>query len=575
MAQDTLLDILILGLLVLLFGVIYRKRATSRLRFWIIGWIFTLIHFALWLPKVTSPFWQNMQFALGLIALILTGTCFVLASSVIALSRKSLVLLASVISIPPILYIFATSFDYSAFWPLTSCAVVGEVAAIWVGWHFNKEKPIVLWTCNVAAVACGCWLLALIHSGNAYMGAYPILTQFFLVNAVLFWNDFHRISAGVLTSSVGLVAWAAVFPAALVIARFFPGFHPARELWNIPKYFVEFGMVLTLMENQVYAANWQREQYRLLFDSNPHPMFIYDSNKLTFIRVNEAAILQYGYAREEFLGMTILDLHDEVLVPGIEQVIVETQGRINVTGPWAHRKKDGSEFLVEMSSNAIEFEGNDARLCMVQDITDRQRMHEQLVHRAHHDSLTDLPNRFLFEERMRHTLENASRYNHKIAVICIDLDRFKQINDTYGHAAGDACLREVATRLTSRLRESDTVARTGGEEFMVVAGDLLHLRDAQKVAADLLSSFQRPFRIGEIDLKLSASMGIAIYPDHGTEGAELWRAADLAMYHAKFSGGDRCSLVSDVSEEIESLLPQRKNAKRLFQTDRFSTRPEG
>jgi len=315
------------------------------------------------------------------------------------------------------------------------------------------------------------------------------------------------------------------------------------------------------MENQVYAANWQREQYRLLFDSNPHPMFIYDASRLVLLSVNDAAIQQYGYTRPELLEMTILDLHGEVVVPGIEQVLKERRGQINVSGPWAHRKKNGSDFLAEISSNAIEFNGCDARLCMVQDVTDRQRMHDQLVYRAHHDSLTELPNRFLFEERMRHTLENASRYNHKAAVMCIDLDRFKQINDTYGHAAGDACLQEVGSRLSSRLRESDTVARTGGEEFMVVVGDLLHNRDAEKVAADLLTCFQRAFRIDERDLTVSASIGIALYPDHGTEGNRLWRAADLAMYHAKFSGGNQFAMASEAGEQVEFFVPKNQPAK--------------
>jgi len=557
MTQDTLLHILILGLLVLLFGVMYRKRATPRLRFWIAGWLFTLAHFATWLPNPASDFWQQIQFALSLTALLLTGVCFILGATANSLRRKQLLLLACIVSIPSTVYIFLTIFNYAASWPLTIFVLVGEMGVVWMGWQFNKNKPIMRWTSTVTAIVCSCWLIALIRQGHADEGGYPILTQLFLVNAVLFWDDFRRISAGVVTCSVGLLAWAAVFPAALASAYFFPSVHLPVELWNVPKYFVGFGMLLTLMENQVYAANWQREQYRLLFDSNPHPMFIYDANKLTFLRVNNAAIQQYGYDRPEFLEMTILDLHEEVVVPGIEQVLKETRGHINVSGPWTHRKKDATELLVEISSNAIEFDGCEARLCMVQDITDRQRMHEQLVHRAHHDSLTDLPNRFLFEERMRHTLENASRYSHKVAVLCIDLDRFKQINDTYGHAAGDACLQEVAARLTSRLRESDTVARTGGEEFMVVVGDLLHNRDAEKVAEDILGGFKRPFHVGEVELNISASIGIAIYPEHGTEGVGLWRAADLAMYHAKFSGGNQFSVVSEASEEIELFLPDK------------------
>jgi diguanylate cyclase (GGDEF)-like protein/PAS domain S-box-containing protein len=555
--QNNLLDILILGLLVLLFGVIYRKRATLRLRFWIAGWLFVLSHFAALLPQISSPFWQEMQYALGMSGLVLAGVCFVLASSVLSLRRRELSLLAAVVGIPSLLYCFLVFFGFTAVWPLTVFVGAGEVATLWIGWRFNRNKPIVLWSNTLSVLACGAWLVYLIRTDQADYGIYAILTQLFLMNAVLFWNDFHRLSAGVITASGGLVAWAAVFPCALAMRYFYPHVTVAGELWNVPKYFVEFGMILTLLENQIYSANWQSTQYRLLFDSNPHPMFIHHARDLTFIRVNDAALRQYGYSRSEFLRMTINDLHEVAALPGLEKMLAEQSGAIRISGPWTQRRKDGSQFQAEISSHAIEFEGCDARFSMVQDVTDRERLHEELVHRAHHDSLTNLPNRFLLEQRMRQTLENAARYSHKAAVLCIDLDRFKQINDNYGHAAGDACLQEVAARLTSRLRESDTVARTGGEEFTVVIGELLYNADAEKVARDLLSGFQRRFSVGEVELQLSASVGIALYPDHGTEGTQLWRAADIAMYRAKYSGGNKYMVVSDESENVlpEKVLP--------------------
>jgi diguanylate cyclase (GGDEF)-like protein/PAS domain S-box-containing protein len=553
--QDRLLDILILGLLVLLFGVIYRKRASLRLRFWIAGWLFVLAHFAVLLPVPVTPFWQEMQAALGMSGLMLSGVCFVLASSASTLRRTDLTWLAVVIGIPPLVYVFWAIFGTSMIWPLICFASAGEVAAVWMCWRFNREKPFVLWTNTLAALGCGAWLLWLISKGEADLGIYAILTQLFLVNAVLFWNDFRRLSAGVCTASAGLLAWAAVFPSALTLSYFYPHLSVPGELWNVPKYFVEFGMILTLLENQIYSANWQSEQYRLLFDSNPHPMFIYDMNTFAFLRVNDAALHQYGYSRHEFLKMSIGDLHEMAALAGVERLLHDSLRSIKITGPWTQRRKDGTEFQAEISSHPIEFEGRDARLSLVQDVTDRERLHEQLVHRAHHDSLTNLPNRFLLEQRMRHTLENASRYGHKAAILCIDLDRFKQINDNYGHATGDACLQEIAERLTTRLRESDTVARTGGEEFTVVVGELLHCSDAEKVAADLLTEFRRPFNVGGLEMPLSASVGVALYPDHGTEGAQLWRAADIAMYRAKYSGGNQYLVVT--SEDAEYSMPEK------------------
>jgi diguanylate cyclase (GGDEF)-like protein/PAS domain S-box-containing protein len=553
--QDRLLDILILGLLVLLFAVIYRKRASRRLRYWIAGWLFALGHFAVLLPQVTKPFWQEIQISLGLVGLLLAGICFALASSAFALRKKSLKLIGAIIGTPPLIYIFLVVFGLTAAWPLICFAVVGEAAVIWLGWRYTREKPIIFWANNLSAVVCGAWLTWLIVTQNPDIGIYAILTQLFLINAVLFWSDFRRFSAGVCTASAGLLAWSAVFPVALGMAHFFPHVSVPGEFWNVPKYFVEFGMILTLLEDQIYSANWQSEQYRVLFDSNPHPMFIYDTKTFAFLRVNDAALQEYGYSRQEILRMTIGDLHEVAALAGMERLLADTHSSIKVTGPWAQRRKDGSEFQAEISSHPIEFEGRDARLSLVQDVTDRERLHEQLVHRAHHDSLTNLPNRFLLEQRMRHTLENASRYGHKAAILCIDLDRFKQINDNYGHATGDACLQEIAQRLTKRLRESDTVARTGGEEFTVVIGELLHGADAEKVATDLLAEFRRRFTIEGLDMPLSASVGIALYPDHGTEGTQLWKAADIAMYRAKYSGGNRYLMVSE--EDVEYTGPDK------------------
>lgn len=566
--QDRLLDILILGLLVLLFAVIYRKRRTLRLQFWITGWLFVLAHFAVLLPSPATEFGQKMQEALGMAGLWLGGTCFALASSAFALQKKNRTLLAIGVGVFPLIYIFIAAFYPAAGKLQAVSAIVAEAVYLGLSWHFRRGTGAVFWTNTFGGLICGIWLLMMIGTGRGELGIYALLTQIFLSNAVLFLDDFKRLSIGVITTFSGLLAWAAIFPIALGLGHFLPTLHVPAELWNVPKYFVEFGMILTLMENQIYSARWQGEQYRLLFDGNPYPMFIYDAKSLVILRVNDAALDQYAYSREEFLKMTVAKLYDLAALTGMERMLgdIHNANTVRVTGPWLQRRKNGTEFQVELSSQPIEFEGRDARLCMAQDVTDRQRLHEQLVHRAHHDSLTGLPNRFLLEQRMKLTLENASRYSHKAAILCMDLDRFKQINDRYGHAAGDACLQEVAERLTSRLRESDTVARTGGEEFTVVVGELLYGSDAEKIANDLLTTIRRPFSLGNIGIELSASIGVAIYPDHGTEGTQLWRASDIAMYRAKFSGGNRYMLVSE--EDVEYALASREMPQMIRLEDR-------
>jgi diguanylate cyclase (GGDEF)-like protein len=145
---------------------------------------------------------------------------------------------------------------------------------------------------------------------------------------------------------------------------------------------------------------------------------------------------------------------------------------------------------------------------------------------------------------MVQALASAARRGRKAAVMCLDLDRFKQINDTYGHAVGDLCLKQVAERLKSRLRAEDTVARSGGEEFTVVVGDLVSAEDATRVVEDLLSALRKPLIADQYPIDLTASFGIALYPDHGADAGELWKSADAAMYRVKRAGGNDYALVS-------------------------------
>jgi diguanylate cyclase (GGDEF)-like protein len=197
-----------------------------------------------------------------------------------------------------------------------------------------------------------------------------------------------------------------------------------------------------------------------------------------------------------------------------------------------------------MASHFIDFNGRKCSFVLVQDVTDRQQMHEQLVHQAHHDLLTGLPNRLLLEDRMQLSLAQAARYGQKAAVLCLDLDRFKQINDTLGHAAGDLCLQQVVARVSGRLRAVDTFARTGGDEFVIILGELANRNNALMVARSVLESIDRPIEAGDFSFDISASIGISIYPDDGTDPSQLRRSADAAMYRAKQAGGGQYFLVS-------------------------------
>jgi len=172
---------------------------------------------------------------------------------------------------------------------------------------------------------------------------------------------------------------------------------------------------------------------------------------------------------------------------------------------------------------------------VARDVTDRKRAEEQITYHAYHDILTDLPNRILFKDRLTLALAQAKRQDKELAVMFIDLDRFKWVNDTFGHVRGDELLQMVAARLKMALRGSDTLARQGGDEFTLLLPDLGSRQDAERLAAKILDNLNAPFEIERQEIHISASIGIAVYPDHGDSVDKLLRHADIAMYQIKFA----------------------------------------
>ena len=169
---------------------------------------------------------------------------------------------------------------------------------------------------------------------------------------------------------------------------------------------------------------------------------------------------------------------------------------------------------------------------------EHRELTDQLSHQAHHDALTGLPNRLLFQDRLAHAIAQAARHGTQVAVLYMDLDRFKHINDTLGHASGDALLRQVAARLDGCVRKSDTLARLGGDEFTVVLNDLVEASDAMRVGRALVESMRVPFRVDGRDLYASISLGISMYPQDSLDAGQLMAHADVAMYRAKEMGRD-------------------------------------
>ncbi|WP_455928120.1 diguanylate cyclase domain-containing protein [Pseudomonas capeferrum] len=186
--------------------------------------------------------------------------------------------------------------------------------------------------------------------------------------------------------------------------------------------------------------------------------------------------------------------------------------------------------------------------------THLQSENETLAHQASHDSLTGLPNRAFFEGRLIRALRSAAKLNEKVAVLFLDSDRFKDINDNFGHAAGDAVLVAVAARVRAQLREDDLVARLGGDEFAVLLSPLHKLEDAQRIADKIIASMDTPIPLpGDTQVLTSLSIGIAVYPDHGATPGTLLNAADAAMYQAKrlSQGGQQTAESEDPAVNVQ------------------------
>jgi len=541
-------------------------------------------------------------------------------------------------------------------------AVVISLAALWLTIHFREENRGRLLKFAISVVM-GLAIPVMHYTGMAAVSYMPTNTAPDLSNAI---------DISVLANSaiilITLIILASALLSSLLDRRFSA---QAREL----------------------ALSEQRYQH--LFESNPHPTFVFDLQTLAFLAVNQAAITKYGFSSEEFQARKITDLHSsEVLGRLLEtaQSEVSTQAQ--------HRHKDGTNFDVELSLRIITWTGNPAGLLLANDITERKRNEQmeterrnfletitqnqpleesldQLVHilesqlpgalcsilmlkpskvchvvassfskeisvglegfgleeiasalgrtaerqeialiedfpahcpdrelsewakalslkscwsasvvdardrllgviavffrdlrpytpqdrnrlqmaagmasiaiehrrltdrlsyQAQHDALTGLPNRFLLGDRLEQAIAYANRHRSGLAVLLLDLDGFKYINDSLGHQAGDEVLVEVSRRLRSVTRQVDTVARIGGDEFCLVSSDVRNVDDALKIAQTCLDVLRKPILVAGRDYAVSASIGISCYPEHGEAPELLQQHADTAMYHAKFNG---------------------------------------
>ncbi len=405
---NALPNLIALAILVAVFAAISRQHAGERVKLWLVGWALVLLRSVVQFAHFGSAHFGNLYLSIALNSLVLASIAFLVSVAPKATTLRRQLILSAVLGVPALVYTNAMIWGISAhsfYYVLVVVALTSELTLIWL-WH-RRITPYVI-CISSAAVLLLSFLAWGIASGNEDYGMHTILAALNFFAAGLFWYRFRRPSAGVLTTVFGFFAWGLSFPAGLLLQKFAPSIHVEAEVWNIPKYLVAVGMIVTLLEDEI----------------------------------------------------------------------------------------------------------------------------RQSSHLAYHDALTGLPNRRLLQDRLQQALAHADRVGRKVAVLLLDLDDFKQVNDNFGHRVGDAALQQVVTRLATRMRVSDTLARTGGDEFTIIS-EMSAPQGAETLVAALESALILPLKVEGHLVRTGISIGYALYPDDAADAASLCAAADNAMYESK------------------------------------------
>lgn len=277
-------------------------------------------------------------------------------------------------------------------------------------------------------------------------------------------------------------------------------------------------------------------KYRMLFDNALDSIFVIDAETRKILDVNQIAADRLGYTREELLELTIDDLNPASETADRDELLGKIHKAGSLTFERTHIHKDGSLIPVEVSTSIHEHDGRAVFQSIVRDITARKEAEEKLRTLATHDPLTGLSNRTLFNDRISHAIDIASRKSEMLAVFFIDLDDFKSINDAFGHKQGDRLLQTIAERLSASVRKSDTVARIGGDEFAILLEGIQKEKDVAQVVETVIKAISEPYTLQNSETFITGSVGISVFPKDGETPDSLIQNADRAMYSSKEDG---------------------------------------
>jgi diguanylate cyclase (GGDEF)-like protein/PAS domain S-box-containing protein len=310
-----------------------------------------------------------------------------------------------------------------------------------------------------------------------------------------------------------------------------------------------------------------------IYQNTSEAMMITDEENL-IVAINPAFSEVTGYDAEEVIGkdpgMLASGTHDE-------EFFQELWNTLNSNGEWRgeiwNRRKNGDEYVEWLTINTIyDAQGKvHRRVSLFSDITERKKADAMIWRQANYDTLTQLPNRRLFTDRLEQGIKVASRENQKLALLFIDLDRFKEVNDTLGHHMGDQLLMEAAQRIRSCVRESDTVARLGGDEFTVILNELHDVSHIGVVSEKIIETLAKPFQLQDDHVFVSASVGVTVYPEDDVSAEELLKNADQAMFAAKQNGRNRVNyFTKSMQESAHQRMRLIRDIHQALEDDQFS-----
>jgi diguanylate cyclase (GGDEF)-like protein/PAS domain S-box-containing protein len=309
-----------------------------------------------------------------------------------------------------------------------------------------------------------------------------------------------------------------------------------RDAAGLLRYVIEEMEDITERRRAEEALRASESSFRLLFASNPQPMWVYSQSSLRFLEVNQAAIDHYGYSRDEFLAMSLADIRPDSEREALWQSAMTPRPNLQRSGTWRHRCKDGRVIEVDVASHQLMFNEEDAVLVAAVDVTERNALEGQLRRQAERDELTGLANRTLMRQRTDEALARGRQLGTTVAVIQVDLDDFGQINDVFGHDAGDLVLVRAASVLRDIVGIRGTVARTGSDEFAVLLG---HFDEAAEslgsLAERILDRLAEPLEMAGAMISIEAAVGIARGPHPDEDAAHLIQRAATALARSKES----------------------------------------